>query len=329
MLNVIQLGLGPIGQQLTQYLSERAGIEIVGAVDPDPKIAGTDLGDHVSLNPMGIKITPDLDEISNIEAADVAVISTLSSLEKVFPQITEAANHGMDIVSTCEELSHPWQTQPELASRINKHCREQGVSCLGTGVNPGFLMDYLPSVLTSVCQQVDRVKVERIQDARPRRKPFRDKIGVGLTESEFQNRRDSIRHVGLEESVYMIADAMNWELENVCETLFPVIAESDMKEDGLDVSKGQIAGVQQVARGYQDEKEVITLVFKAAVGVEQSHDTISVWGTPYFTSTIDGGINGDIATSAIIVNAIKAIRDAGPGLKTMLDIQAPTHYSKI
>jgi len=329
MLNVVQLGLGPIGQQLTEYLSERQGIKIVGAVDPDPEIAGTDLGTHASLSAIGVEIVPQLDAVPEIQKADVAVISTLSSLEKVTSQLIEAANEGLDIVSTCEELSHPWHTQPELASRIDDHYTEQGVSCLGTGVNPGFLMDYLPSVLTSVCQQVDRIKIERVQDAEPRRKPFREKIGVGLTESEFQQKRDSIRHVGLEESVYMVADAMNWALDKVCETLFPVIAESELKNDTLNVSKGEIAGVQQVARGYLGDDEVITLVFKAAVGIEQSHDTINVVGTPHFTSTIDGGINGDIATSAIIVNAIKAISAAGPGLKTMLDVQAPAYFSEI
>jgi len=329
MLNVVQLGLGPIGQQLTRYLFDRPGIQIVGAVDPDPEKSGKDLGMHADIKKIGVKISPDLQSVQDIEEADVAVISTLSSLQKVEPQIIETADYGLDVVSTCEELSYPWNTQPDIASRIDDYCTEQGVSCLGTGVNPGFLMDYLPSVLTSVCRNVERIKVERIQDAQPRRKPFRDKMGVGLTESEFQEKSDTIRHVGLEESVHMIADAMSWELDNVCEMLVPVRAGSDLKNDTLNVSKGQVAGVQQVARGYIDDKEMITLIFKAAVGIEESHDTVHVTGTPGFTSTIEGGINGDIATSAIIVNAISAVGDAAAGLKTMLDIKAPAYYSEI
>ena len=329
MLKVIQLGLGPIGQQLTRYLFERPGIKITGAVDPDPQKSGKDLGKHAGIEEMGVEISPDLDSVKGVADAEIAVISTLSSLQKVEPQIKEAVGYGLDVVSTCEELSHPWNTQPDIASRIDEYCKEQGTSCLGSGVNPGFLMDFLPSVLTSVCRNVERIKVERIQDAQPRRKPFRDKIGVGLTESEFQEKSDTIRHVGLEESVHMIADAMNWELDNVCEMLVPVHAENDLKNDRLDLSKGQVAGVQQVARGYIEDKEVLTLIFKAAVGIEDSHDTVHVTGTPGFTSTIEGGINGDIATSAIIVNAIRAVQDAGSGLKTMLDIQAPAFYSEL
>lgn len=329
MLKIIQLGLGPIGQQLTRYLSERPGISIVGAVDPDPEKTGKDLGEIARLDNLGIKISPGLDSIDNAEEADIAVISTLSSLKKVESQIKESADYHLDIVSTCEELSHPWQTQPECASSIDKYCVDRGVSCLGTGVNPGFLMDYLPSVLTSVCRKVNGIKVERVQNAEPRRKPFRDKIGVGLTESEFEDKEDSIRHVGLEESVYMIAEAMNWELDNVSETLVPVKAEKSIKTERVDVSKGQVAGVRQVARGYVEEEEVITLIFKAAVGISKPHDTVNISGEPGFESTIPGGINGDIATSAIIVNSLRAIRQASPGLKTMLDIQAPTYYSKM
>ncbi|NGP89806.1 NAD(P)H-dependent amine dehydrogenase family protein [Fodinibius halophilus] len=328
MMNIVQMGLGPIGQQLTRYLAEREGISIVGGIDPDPNKIGNDLGEHAGLQKIGVEIAPDLDSVALLDKADVAVITTLSSLKKVSPQIIEAAGHGLDIVSTCEELSHPWQTQPEVAKRIDEHCRKQAVSCLGTGVNPGFLMDYLPSVLTSVCQKIDKVKVERIQDAEPRRKPFRDKIGIGLTEAEFKAKRDSIRHVGVEESVRMIADAMNWQLSDVEETLELVKADRDLKNDRIDVDKGQVSGVKQVGRGYRDGKEVITLVFKAAAGVTHSHDTINISGTPTFTSTIDGGINGDIATSAITVNAICSVREAGAGLKTMLDIQVPAYFDE-
>ncbi len=169
MINVLQLGLGPIGQRLTRYLSERDGIQIVGAVDPDPQKVGKDLGKHAGDEELGITISPDLNSCAAVEQADVAVISTVSSLEKMETQIQEVADCGLDIVSTCEELSHPWQTQPECARRIDNYCKEKDISCVGTGVNPGFLMDYLPSVLTSVCQEVKHIKVERIQDARPRR----------------------------------------------------------------------------------------------------------------------------------------------------------------
>jgi 4-hydroxy-tetrahydrodipicolinate reductase len=290
---------------------------------------GKDLGEHAEDIALGVSISSDLKSCPAIDEADVAVISTVSSLEKMEPQIREVADCGLDMVSTCEELSHPWQTQPGLARRIDDYCKDKNISCVGTGVNPGFLMDYLPSVLTSVCRKVKHIKVERVQDARPRRKPFRDKIGAGLTESEFEQKRDKLRHVGLPESVYMIADAMSWKLTNVREILKPIQAEKPIQTKSGTVNRGEVAGVRQVARGYQNDQEVIRLIFEAAVGIEESHDSMYITGDPAFTSSIAGGINGDIATSAIIVNAICAIRNASPGLKTMLDLQAPAYFSKI
>ncbi|WP_138432134.1 NAD(P)H-dependent amine dehydrogenase family protein [Fodinibius saliphilus] len=327
MINIVQMGLGPIGQQLTRYLNEREGISIVGGVDLDPQKIGNDIGIHAGLDRFGTEIVANVESVQNIKEADVAVITTLSDLKKIEQQIMATADCGLDIISTCEELSHPWKTQPSTATRIDDYCCGKGVSCLGTGVNPGFLMDYLPSVLTSVCRNVEQIRVERIQNAEPRRLPFRDKIGVGLSKQKFNENRDGIRHVGLEESVCMIADAMKWNLNEVTETLEPVIATKDLKNGRIDVNKGEVVGVEQISRGYMNNNEVITLVFKAAIGVTDSHDTITISGTPSFTSTIDGGINGDIATSAITVNTIRSVLEASPGLKTMLDIRGPAYFS--
>src|SRR5256885_16086863 len=47
------------------------------------------------------------------------------------------------IVSTCEELSYPFRTHPELAAKLDAAAKEWGVALVGTGVNPGFVMDKL------------------------------------------------------------------------------------------------------------------------------------------------------------------------------------------
>lgn len=329
MIKVIQMGLGPIGQQLTQYLSERSGIQITGAVDPDPNKVDKDPGELAGMGKTGIRIVPELSAAMQGSEADVAVISTLSSLQKVQQQIREAADFGLDMVSTCEELIHPFNTQPELADGIHEHCLKNGVSCVGTGVNPGFLMDYLPAVLSSVCRHVRHIRVERYQDARPRRLPFKKKIGAGLNRQEFEAKRNSIRHVGLPESVYLLGAAFNWELDRVEEELKPVVSEKSLELDDITVKEGDIAGVRQVARGFCKGEEVILLDFKAAVGLEESFDAVKIAGEPGFSSKVAGGINGDIATSAIVVNAIRSVMKSEPGLKTMLDIPAPSFFGSI
>lgn len=328
MLSIVQLGLGPIGQQLTRFLAERNGLKIIAAIDPDPQKAGKDIGELCGIDKLGVTISPDLSSAMKPGDADVAVISTVSTLEKMEAQIKDAADFGMHVVSTCEEMSHPLHTKPECASRIHSYCEEKGVACLGTGVNPGFLMDYLPTVLTSICRKVDHVKVERYQNATYRRIPFQQKIGVNLTDTEFREKGDALKHVGLPESVYMIAAAMNWKLDKVDEKIEPVFADEDTKSGDRIIPKGKALGLHQTAYGYVNGKEIISLIFHAAIGTGNSHDTIKISGEPDFHSTIPGGINGDVATSSIIVNSIRSVMKMKPGFRTMLDAPVPAWFSE-
>lgn len=329
MIRVVQLGLGPLGQKVARYALQREGVKIIGAMDLDPTKVGQDIGVLCSEESIGVSIKNTLDEALEGVKADVAIVTTVSSIKKIEPQIEELSTLNLPVVSTCEELSFPWQTEPDVAKRIDEACKKNNVACVGTGVNPGFLMDYLPCVLSSVCQNVERVTIKRVQDASKRRIPFQQKIGAGLTKREFKDKEQdgTLRHVGLPESVYMIAHALKWKLDRVEETLEPVKAEEKITSGYTDIRKGNPRGVQQIGRGFLAGEEKITLHFKAAVGEEKSYDEIEIKGTPSFTSTISGGVNGDIATSAITVNTLASILKSSPGLKTMLDLPAPACFA--
>jgi 4-hydroxy-tetrahydrodipicolinate reductase len=324
MIKILQVGLGPIGLQITRYIAGRQGIKIVAGVDTDPRKAGKTINDICNFEAPPVKVYESLDEAVEQTEPDIAILTTVSKLAYIEPQIATIAEQKLDIVSTCEELTYPWHAQPAIAARIDEQCQKHGVSCLATGVNPGFLMDYLPVVLTSVCQQVEHIYVARMQDATHRRGPFQQKIGVGISSEEFEENKTSISHVGLPESVWMIAAAMGWSLDGVDESLNPVIAAEPISSEGIKRQKGTNRGVEQVATGYRNGKEVIKLKFRAAIGEAEPHDIVEIKGQPAFKSTIEGGVNGDIATAAITINAIRAIQKMEPGLKTMLDISVPS-----
>lgn len=330
MLRVVQIGLGPLGQKIVRFASERKGIRIVAAVDPAADKVGQDLGRLCSLKPMRVTVCGDLKTALKGKKADVAVLATVSGLEMIAEQIEEVAKTGLNIVSTCEELSFPWKTNPKLAKRIDRICRKYNIACLGTGVNPGYLMDYLPSVLSSVCQSVNKVTVTRIQDASVRRIPFQQKIGAALTRSQFKAKvaEGTLRHVGLTESMHMIAQSLGWNLDRTTESLNPVIAKKAITSGYTKISKGCACGVEQIGRAYIGRKEVIRLHFRAAVGEPESFDKVEIDGTPKIESVIPGGVNGDIATCAITVNALRAVSSTGTGLKTMLDIRVPGYFQQ-
>ena len=192
-------------------------------------------------------------------------------------------------------------------------------------------MDYLPCVLSSVNQRVNKIKVTRVQDASKRRVPFQQKIGAGLTRPQFKAKKaeGTLRHVGLVESIHMIARNLRWKLDRTTESLKPVIAKRTITSGHVKIAKGCASGVEQIGRGYVGKKEVIRLHFRAAVGEHESVDIVRIIGNPTIESIIPGGINGDVATCAITVNAIRSIRSAGVGLKTMLDLPVPGCFHEV
>lgn len=327
-LRVIQFGCGPIGQKTAQYILDRKNLELVGAVDIDPKKLGKDLGEFIGKENLNLPITDNPEELFSQTKADVCVLTTSSSLEAIKPQIKEIISYGINVVSTCEELSYPWLTNPAAAKEIDNLAKQKNVSVLGTGVNPGFLMDFLPLSISAVCKDVKKITVERFQNAAYRRLPFQIKIGAGLTVAEFnaKKKEGTLRHVGLTESIQMIASKFGWRLDKTEDIIEPVIAEQDTVAGQLIIPKGNALGVLQTGRGFFEEREIITLIFKASIGESEPRDRIIIYGEPAIDMIIKNGINGDVATCAITVNAIPTIVNAKPGLRTMSDIELVSFF---
>ncbi len=330
MLRVVLVGMGPLGCAMVRYFSGKKSLVLAGAVDADPEKKGKNVGDFTGRDDFK-HLFVESDTPSALERArpDAVILATVSSLEKLIPQVEAIAPYKADIVSTCEELSYPWITQPENAGKIDSIAKQNGITVLGTGVNPGFLMDYLPSVMTGICRDITSVRVSRAQDASLRRVSFRKKIGAGLNLDEFSALKDKgvLRHVGLAESVYMLAAAAGWALDGVDETIEPVIADSDFKTEEGVINSGMALGVEQRASGFFGGRAVIDLLFRAALKEKEPHDSIEIEGAPSFISTVKGGINGDIATCAVTTNAVKSAKAAPAGLRTMIDVPVVTFSS--
>lgn len=327
---VVLIGAGPLGLKVANFLIKRPNLALVGVVDLNPDLVGKKLNELIEGASSDFSVSSTIQDAiaGSGGGVDAAIITTVSSVKKILPTIKAVAEAKLPIVTTCEELSYPWVRNPEEANQIDEICRANGVACLGTGVNPGFLMDYLPSVLTAIHQDVEHVLVERVQDASIRRIPFQKKIGAGLTHEEFAAAKENgtLRHVGLPESLDMVVDALGWQLDENSESLEPVLASEDLSIGYKPIKKGDPSGVQQIAIGLREGKEVIRLLFRAAVGEERSYDRIVIRGNPGAEMEIKGGVNGDVATSAITVNSIHSVLKAKAGLRTMLDTPVPSCF---
>jgi len=322
-VRAVQFGCGPIGCSVVRYAWQRPDIELVGAVDIDKSLVGCDLGKVAGTNnKIGVSISADADAVLSQAKPDVVFLTTSSSLKVIYPQVEKCVAAGANVVSTCEELAYPYRKDSQLSAEIDKIAKANNVTVLATGVNPGFLMDAWPLFMTGVCQQVKRVKVVRVQDASPRRGPFQKKIGAGRTLEEFKKlvAAGTLKHVGLPESIAMIASGLGWKLDEITESIEPVVAKAQVKTDFVTVESGQASGVRQVGRGFHTGEELVTLEFEASVGASESYDAVYITGTPNLEVVIKGGTHGDIATAAMVVNSVHRVIDAPSGLVTMKDL---------
>ncbi len=322
-IRVAQFGVGPIGASIARLMWQKETIEIVGAIDKDPSKVGRDLGEVAGATdaPWNVVISSESQTVLE-KPVDIVVHSTSSYLASVMDQLMECLGAGCCIVSTCEELAYPWKKHPELSRQLDAAAKEEGVALLGTGVNPGFVMDKLVLTLSAVSQRVDWASAVRIVDASKRRLPLQTKIGAGMAPEEFraQVAAGVIKHHGLPESIAMVADGLGFALDDISEKIDPVIAEENVKTEFLEVARGQVAGVHQIARGTVAGEEKIYMELKMFLGAKQPSDTIELRGEPNLSLLIPGGTHGDIATAAVVVNAIPAILAAPAGLRSGRDL---------
>ena len=317
-IRVTHFGLGPIGAAIVKQVAARPGFTIVGAIDIDPAKVGRDLGDVVGLSRrMHVKVSGDAAKALKSSEPDVVVLCTSSSIKKVMPQIELILKSKTALVSTTEELSYPGYTHVRQARQTDALAKKAKVGVLGTGVNPGFAMDALPIAMTAVCERVDRIVVNRVQDARIRRLPFQQKIGAGLTTEQFQKKVDdgSVRHVGLTESIAMIADALGWRLDRITDDIQPKLASVTVSSDFLAVDPGYVCGLIQDGVGYRKHEAAITLHMEAYLGSPETYDSVDIEGSPRLSMKIAGGIHGDVATASIVVNSIPHVLKAQASLQ--------------
>jgi len=328
-VKIVLYGVGAVGSMFAKFLLEKKGVEIVGAIDVAKGKVGKDLGEVLGLERRtGIRVSNDVDALLSKNNADVAIHATSSFLSDTYRQITSIIKHGVNVISTCEELSYPYTTEPRLARKLDTLAKKHDVTVLGTGINPGFLMDTLVITLTAPCQKIERIEATRVMNAGTRRVPFQKKVGAGLTVKEFirkMEKKEITGHVGLEQSIAMIADSLKWKLHKIAtEPVEPVVAKKDVESNDIKVKAGNVAGLRQKARGFLKAKEAILLDFQAYIGAEEEYDAITIKGVPPINQRISPCVHGDIGTIAMAVNSIPRAINASAGLFTMKDLPVPS-----
>jgi 4-hydroxy-tetrahydrodipicolinate reductase len=298
-------------------------LKLVAVADPSPLHSGRDLGVVLGLpRKLRIKVEGRPERFFSKLRADAAFVCTASQLAEVKPQVAALLAHRVNVLTTCEELVHPVPARAAAFRELDRVARRGKASLLATGVNPGFAMDTLALALTAPCAFVRRISVTRVVDAAARKLALQRRVGAGLNMGQFRRAvtEGTVRHVGLVESAHLIAAGLGWKLDRVDESLEPAIAPRDLDTQELRIPAGAAAGIRQSVRAYRSGELAISLDLQVYVGAESPRDHVLVDGDPPVDATIAGGINGEVATAAVLVNSLPHVLLAPAGVLTMRDL---------
>ncbi|SEF92066.1 4-hydroxy-tetrahydrodipicolinate reductase [Caloramator fervidus] len=330
-VKVVLWGIGAMGSGMAKMILDKEGIEIVGAIIGQPEKENMDLGEYLGIDrKIGVLTSTDAKKVLDSVKADVCIIATDSFVKNVFPQIKMAVEHKMNVITIAEEMSYPHTVEPELAKEMDRLAKENGVTILGTGVNPGFVLDTLIIVLSAACRRVNKIRAARINDLSPFGPTVMRTQGVGTTPEEFEKGiKDGtiVGHIGFQQSIPMIADALGIEIDEVVETREPIISNVYRETPHVKVYPGMVAGCKHIAYGKKNGEVVITLEHPQQIhphleGVETG-DYIWIEGDPNLSLAIKPETPGGIGTIAVAVNMIPHVINAEPGLKSMIDMPLP------
>jgi 4-hydroxy-tetrahydrodipicolinate reductase len=332
-IRVVIWGFGAMGRGMADMLLDKKGVEITGVCDLNPNFVGKSVFEILhrdQMNHKDVLISDDIDALLEQDICDIVLLATDSFTKKAFPKIEKIVRHGINVISTAEEMSYPKAQEPELSKKIDEIAKENNVTVLGTGINPGFIMDLLVIALTGVMKDVKHIEANRVNSLSPFGPAVMEEQGVGVTVEEFEKGVQEgtlAGHVGFAESVGMISEALGVKLDRFEQQMAPIITNVDRKSPYGFAKRGNVAGVNMTGQGYVNNKVFIDMKHPQQIEpeMEGTHtgDYINIQGTPEVHMAITPEIDGGIGTIAMCVNMIPHVLNARPGLKTMIDLPVP------
>jgi 2,4-diaminopentanoate dehydrogenase len=328
---VVQWGLGAMGSGMARLVLEKEGLELVGGIDMRPDYVGKDLGDVLGAGrKLGVVVTNDPATVLDKAKVDLVVIATTSWTKEQAPDLRRILSAGINGISIAEELASPEAQSPEIAAELDALAKANGVSLLGTGVNPGFVLDLLVVTLSGVCHHVERIEASRVNDLSPYGPTVMKTQGVGTTPEEFAKgvaEGSIVGHVGFPESIRMISDALGLGVTRIEESREPIVSKVYRETPHVKVAPGMVAGCAHVAVGYAGDTAVVKLVHPQQIHPhlegQGTGDYINIYGKPEIHMSTGPEIAGGIATMGVAVNMIPHVVAATPGLKSMVDLPVP------
>ncbi len=332
-VKVVIWGFGAMGSGMAEMLLTKQGVDIVGICDLHPERVGKSMYEVLGVaqgDRPSVIINDSIDEVLTEGCCDVCLCATDSFTSKAFPRLKLALEKKVNVISTAEEMAYPKAQEPELAAELDQIAKANGVSILGTGINPGLIMDLLVVCLTGCMTDLKHVEAKRVNSLSPFGPAVMEEQGVGITLDDFNSGVEDgtlAGHVGFHESVGMIAEAVGWKVNKFEQQMKPIVTTVDRKSPYGFAAAGDIAGVNMTGQGYVNDELLIDMIHPQQIEPEMegtyTGDYIKLQGSPEVNMSITPEVDGGLGTIAMCVNMIPQIINANPGLKTMLDLPVP------
>jgi 2,4-diaminopentanoate dehydrogenase len=330
-IRILQWGLGAMGGGMARLILEKQGLKIVAAVDGRPDYLGKDLGEVLGVGKsLGVTVTNKPEDVLKKENVDIVLIATTSWTKEQMPDLRKIISAGINCISIAEEMSDPDAQSPDLGQELDELAKKHGVSVLGTGVNPGFVLDLLVVALSGGCHSVERIEASRVNDLSPYGPTVMRTQGVGTTPEAFAAGvadGSIVGHVGFPESIHLISEALGLDVDRIVETREPIISKVYRETPHVKVEAGMVAGCRHIGIGYRGEQEVVKLIHPQQIHPhledQDTGDYINIYGKPEIHMAIKPEIAGGIATMGVTVNMIPHVVAASPGMKRMIDLPVP------
>lgn len=332
-VKIVIWGFGAMGSGMAKMILKKKGFDIVGVCDAFDGFVGKSIFKLLNVEnhqTHDVKVKKNIEEILTKEKPDLVLLATDSFTRKAYDKIKKIVNHKINVISTAEEMAYPYDKEPELSKKMDKLAKENGVTILGTGVNPGMMMDLLAICISGVMEDVGDMEISRVNSLSPFGKTVMEEQGVGLTVNEFESKLaagDIAGHVGFIESTNMIADALGLKIKDFKQFMTPIITDVDRKSPYGFANKGNVCGVDMRSFTKLENGHVINMIHPQQIEPElagtNTGDYIKIKGKPEINLSNVPEVEGGIGTIAICVNMIPHVINSKPGLKTMIDLPVP------
>jgi len=326
-------GFGAMGSGMARMLLTKQGVDIIGVCDMHPDRAGKSIYEALNMareNRPEVLIKPNIDDVISEGSCDVCLCATDSYTERAFPRLKHVLEKKINVISTAEEMAYPQAQNPVLAAELDRIALANGVTVLGTGINPGLIMDLLVICLTGCMTNVEHIEAKRVNSLSPFGPAVMEEQGVGITVSEFEEgvKKGTLAgHVGFAESIKMIGDAIGWEVGKFEQQMRPIVTTADRKSPYGFAAAGNVAGVNMTGQGYVGEEIKIDMIHPQQIEPElegtETGDFITIKGTPEVNMAIKPEVQGGLGTIAMCVNMIPQVINSEPGLKSMIELPVP------